>query len=253
MRPLTALIVFLTWVPVLASEDVVLSGEVIGIGENPSPSGETDILEIELESGDGERVRAHICPAWFLESDIEENEEITLTGRFSEDGSFRVREMVRNQTRREVRNDNYEPLWLRTRLQQRNHFYNPRSERILRCRVEQIYIDEPSSMMEAQVRLENRQQVRVRFAPEWYLRRRLRLGDELELRGSEVGSGDEGMVLAREVRNLRTRQEIALRNREGFPMWRERDRERQRERAGRTGGERHGRGSQDENGRRGPR
>jgi hypothetical protein len=253
MKSLTALLVLLMVAPVLASEDVVLSGEVIEIGESPSPNGETDVLEIELRTRNGEPVRAHLCPAWFLESDLEENEDVTLTGRLREDGSLGVREMVRNRIRYEMRNEDYDPLWLRTRLQQRNHFYNPRTERTMQCRVVEIYIDEPSSMMEAQVRLENRQQVRVRFAPEWYLRRRLRMGDELELRGSEVGSGDEAMVLVREVRNSRIRQEIALRNREGFPMWRERERERQRERPGRTGGEREGRRSQEEHGRRGPK
>jgi hypothetical protein len=74
--------------------------------------------------------------------------------------------------------------------------------------------------MEAKIKEENGELVRVRFAPEWYLKNRIRLGDELEIRGCEVKLDGEKMLLVREMRNLRTKQEIALRNREGFPEWR---------------------------------
>ncbi len=254
MRSLTALLVLMVAAPVLGSEDVVLTGQIVAIEHGPSEGGDADVLQIRVRTRNEEQVRAHLCPEWFLETDLEENEQMTLGGRFDEDGGFRVREMVRNEVRHQLRNEDYEPLWLRTRLQQRNHFYNPQTERPMRCKITEIYVDEPSSMMEAQVRLENREQVRVRFAPEWYLRKHLRLGDELELRGSEVGSGDGAMVLAREMRNLRTRREITLRNREGFPMWRERSQEREREglRRGRME-EEEGRRGQENSGRHGPR
>jgi hypothetical protein len=254
MRLLTALLVLIVAAPILGSEDVVLTGQVVAVEHGPAEKGDADVLQIRFRTRNEEQVRAHLCPEWFLESDLEENEEMTLHGRFDDEGGFRVREMVRNEVRLKLRNESYEPLWLRTRLQQRSHFYNPRTERPMRCKIAEIYVDEPSSMMEAQVRVENREQVRVRFAPEWYLRKHLRLGDELELRGSEVGSGDEAMVLVREMRNIRTRREVTLRNREGFPMWRERSRERERERLRRGRMEEEGgRRGQENSGRRGPR
>ena len=86
--------------------------------------------------------------------------------------------------------------------------------------------------MEAEVKLENGEIVRVRFAPEWYLRNKFRLGDELELRGSEVRTNGQIMILAREMRNLRTKTEMTLRNKQGFPEWR-------RSRMGERGGTSH--------------
>ena len=204
-------------------------------------------MHVQLRTRDSEVVVAQLCPAWFLDSDLEENEEIAVFGRFTNSNGLTVREMVRATVRYTVRDEEYEPLWLRTRLEQRNRFYDPRTERRMKCRIDEIYIDEPSSMMEAQVRNENGERVRVRFAPEWFLRKRLRLGDEVELRGSAVGPESDVMILAREMRNSRTREETKLRSREGFPMWRRNGGE-NRERRGGHMGKKEGRGKQEGHG-----
>ncbi|KPK62964.1 hypothetical protein AMJ83_08745 [candidate division WOR_3 bacterium SM23_42] len=76
-----------------------------------------------------------------------------------------------------------------------------------------------SAMMEAMVESQNGELVRVRLAPEWHLRNRLRVGDELDLRGSAVKDEDAMTIMAREMRNTRTRMEMELRNEQGFPDW----------------------------------
>jgi hypothetical protein len=129
--------------------------------------------------------------------------------------------MVRNTVRREIRGEDYEPLWLRTRLEERNQFYNPLREKQMNGTIEDLYMYEDDALMEAKVTLEDGETVRVRFSPEWFLQNRLRMGDELDIRGSEVKCDGQVMVLARVMRNLRTKHEISLRNRMGFPVWRE--------------------------------
>lgn len=205
----------------LSAEDIELKGKIGHVEEIASPSDNTNILQVRLKTRSRERemVIAHLCPTWSLDMELKEGDEITVKGKFREENQFMVREMVRNNVRYRMRDENYEPLWLRTRLRQKSHFYNPQTEKQMKGKLEDLYIDRPSSMMEAKVRLENGELVRVRFAPEWYLRNRLRVGDKLELRGSEVKSDGETMILAREMRNFRTRQEVALRDRQGFPMW----------------------------------
>ena len=61
--------------------------------------------------------------------------------------------------------------------------------------------------------------MRVRLAPDWYLKNQLRIGDDVEFIGDEVE--EDGMIMAREVRNLRTNLEIALRTKQGATHWQE--------------------------------
>ncbi len=218
------------WIVTLSAEEVELKGEVVKVDEIVEPEGDVNILQIQLKTQDREQIQLktqdremvmiHLCPKWFLNEDLEEGEEINVIGRFESENHFMVREIIRNNVRYQVRSEDYEPLWLRTRLQERSHFYNPLHERKRKGKIEDIYIDEKSEMTEATMKWENGELVRVRFAPEWYLKNRIRLGDELELRGCEEKSDGQIMMLVREMRNLRTQQEIALRNREGFPQWR---------------------------------
>lgn len=219
-RLIVTIMILLMGIVNLSAEEVELKGEVTDVIEIAEDDGEVDILRAQIRTQNREMVMVHLGPKWVLDEDLEEGEEITIRGRFREDNQFMVREMIRNTVRYQLRNDDYEPLWLRTRLQEENHFYNPLNEGKKKGKIEEIYIDEKSKMMEAKIKEESGKLVRVRFAPEWYLRNRIRLGDELEIRGCEVKLDGEIMLLVREMRNLRTSEEIALRNREGFPEWR---------------------------------
>jgi len=226
-RLIVTIMILLMGIVNLSAEEVELKGEVTEVIEiaddNADDIGEVNILRIQIRTQNREMVMAHLGPKWALEEDLEEGEEITIRGRFREDNQFMVREMIRNTVRYQLRDEDYEPLWLRTRLQEENHFYNPLNEGKRKGKIEEIYIDEKSKMMEAKIKEENGELVRVRFAPEWYLKNRIRFGDELEIRGCEVKPDGEIMLLVREMRNLRTREEIALRNREGFPEWRDKE------------------------------
>lgn len=203
----------------LYAEEIELKGEVIQIEEIAEPSSGVNILQVQLRTENREMVMAHLGPAWYLDTELKPGDEITVKGEFTDEDKLMVREMLRSTVRYQLRDKDCEPLWLRTRLRERIHFYNTLNEKGIKGKVDDIYVDEKTSMMEAQVKSENGETVRVRFAPEWYLHNSLRLGDELELRGSEIKSDGEIMILIREMRNLRTNQEITLRNKQGFPDW----------------------------------
>jgi hypothetical protein len=221
---IVTMIILLVGIVTLSAEEVELKGEVTEVIEiaddNVDDNGEVNILRAQIRTQNREMVMAHLGPVWTIDEDLEEGEEITIRGRFREDNQFMVREMIRNNVRYQLRDEDYEPLWIRTRLQEKRHFYNPLDERKIKGKIEDIYMEKGSAMMGARIKTEDGKLVRVRFGPEWYLQNRLRLGDELELRGSEVRLDGQTMIITREMRNLRTKQEIALRNREGFPEWR---------------------------------
>jgi len=82
-----------------------------------------------------------------------------------------------------------------------------------------MYVETNTSMMEAKVKLESGETVRIRLAPDWYLKNQLRIGDEVEFIGDEVE--ENGMIMVREVRNLKTNLEIALRTKQGATHWQE--------------------------------
>lgn len=227
---------------ILFSQDMEIKGEVVKSYEVLSPSGNVNIVALDIKTEKGEIITAHLCPSWFLNTDFQKGEKITLTGKYTYQNVFMVREMVRNNVRVRIRDEYDNPLWIRTRLRARNCFYNPQTETHLKCKVEEIYLVSPSLLMEAKVKLENGEIVRVRLAPSWYLQNRIRVGDEIELRGSEIKFDSERMILAREMRNLRTREMIALRDMQGFPMW-----------AGRMQGKGYGHGKEYSPGKKGRR
>jgi translation initiation factor IF-1 len=219
----TILTILLVSVACLWAQEVELTGEVINVDEVTYEDGDVYVLQAQIRTRTQEMVMVELGPSWALESDIEPGDEITVRGKYLEANRVRVREMVCNTVSCALRDDDYAPLWLRTRLRVENHLYNPQTETTVKGKVSDLYIvdDDASSTMEAMVKAQNGELVRVRLAPEWYLRSRLRVGDEIELRGSEVDDNLGRMtIMAREMRNLRTNLEIALRNAQGFPDWR---------------------------------
>jgi len=213
------IIIFLTGF--MIAEEIEVTGEIAAIEEISSEEeGSINILKLQVRTRNREMVEAHLGPAWYLEDELKVGDELDFIGRFEDENKFKVRVIVRNTTRREIRGENYEPLWLRTRLQERSHFYNPLREKQMKGPIEDLYIYEDDAIMEAKIKLENGETVRVQFSPEWFLQNQLRLGDELDIRGSEVKCDAQIMILARVMRNLRTKLEISLRNRMGFPIWR---------------------------------
>lgn len=206
----------------LIAEEIEVSGEIVAIDEIRSEeAGDIQILRLQLRTRTREMVEAHLGPAWYLEDELEVGDELDVIGRQEESKTFTVRVMVRNTVRREIRGEDYEPLWLRTRLEERNQFYNPLREKQMKGIIDDLYIYKGDALMEARLKFEDGETVRVRFSPEWFLQNQLRLGDELDIRGSEVKCDGQAMILARVMRNMRTQLEISLRNRMGFPIWRD--------------------------------
>lgn len=212
----------------LAAEATEITGEVIKSEEMKDSETNTYMLRIQVRlknQGDArqiqnqEMVNAHLGPAWMFNTDFNPGDEVMLKGKYKEQNQFMVQEMVRNNIRYRIRDENGEPLWIRERVRLRTHFYNPTTEKSLKCKIDELYVEKETNMMVAQARLQNGEKIQLRFAPEWYLQNRLRIGDEIELRGSETNIDGQKMMIAREMRNLRTRQEVQLRNREGFPEW----------------------------------
>lgn len=205
-----------------------ITGEVVDKEEIKDPETNTYMLRIQVrvrnkgedkQLQNREMVSANLGPAWMFDTEFNPGDEVIIKGQYKEQNQFMVQEMVRNNVRYRLRDENGEPLWIRERVRVRNQFYNPMNEKSLKCKISELYIEKETGMMVAHANLDNGEMVQVRFAPEWYLRNQLRVGDELELRGSEVKSDGKLMIIAREMRNLRTRNEIQLRNREGFPEW----------------------------------
>jgi len=203
----------------LPSQEMEIKGEVVKSYEILSPSDNINMVALEIKTEKGEIITAHLCPPWFLNADFQKGEKITLIGKYTYQNVFMVREMVRNNVRVRIRDESDNPLWIRTRIRARYCFYNPQTETYLKGKIEEVYLVSPSLLMEANVKLENGEIVRVRLAPSWYLQNRIKVGDEIELRGSEIRFDSERMILAREMRNLRTKEMISLRDMQGFPMW----------------------------------
>lgn len=225
MKRLIIALIFLTLVIGLA-QDTDIKGQVVQVREVADVSNEGEIIQVRIQTQNRETITARLGPKWFLDHDIELGEELSLTGQCGDDSCLMVREMVRNQIRYRLRGAEGEPLWIRTQLRADKSFYNPKNERSYKGRIDDLYIDAATESMEGRLRVENGAQkgetIRIRFAPEWYLRNQLRVGDQIELRGSG-NQGEAQMIMAREMRNLRTRTELTLRNKLGFPMWRQHD------------------------------
>jgi len=220
MRNLTKItVMLLAGLTFLFAQEVEVTGEVVNVDEVAYEDAGFTILQAQIRTRTQERITLELGPAWYIEDEVKVGDEVTVRGRYLEAAKIRVRQMICNNVTSEIRNEDYQPLWLRTRLRAENHLYDPRTEETVKGEVTDLYIDETSETMEAMVKAENGELVRVRLAPEWYLRSRVRVGDELEVRGSTVKDKGETMIMAREMRNLRTNLEIALRNAQGFPDW----------------------------------
>ncbi len=206
----------------LWAQEVELVGEIVNVDEVAYEEGDVLVLQAQIRTRTQERVVLELGPAWYMDTDLTAGDEVIVRGKYLEANKVRVREMVCNTVRCTLLDEDYSPLWLRTRLRAENHLYNPETETTVKGEVDDLYIadDDVSSTMEAMVKTQAGELVRVRLAPEWYLRSRVRIGDEIELRGSAVKDKGELMIMAREMRNLRTHLEIALRTAQGFPDWR---------------------------------
>jgi len=206
----------------LSAQEIKIKGEVIEKREVFSEEFNTEIIELSLKTEDGKTLTASLCPRWFLNFDVQKGEKIELLGRFREQEQLRfmVREIIKNEFRYQIRDRNYNPLWIRTPIRMRYCFYNPQTEIYVKGKIKEIYVVSPYTLlMEADMTLENGEIVRLRLAPSWYLGEKIKIGDEIEVRGSQITFDGEKMIMVREMQNLRTREMITLRDMQGFPLW----------------------------------
>jgi hypothetical protein len=206
----------------LSAEEIEVAGEVVTVDEVAYENGNIYVLQAQIRTRNQEMVLAELGPAWFLQSDVAPGDEVTVRGKYLEANRIRVRAMIRNSINTAVRDEDYEPLWLRTRLRAENYLYNPHTEKTVDGKITDLYVEETSATMEAMVKAQNGELVRVRLAPEWYLRSMVRMGDDLSVRGSAVKDDGGILIMAREMRNRRMNYEIAMRDARGFPDWRRR-------------------------------
>jgi hypothetical protein len=202
----------------VTEEEVVIEGEVVEVEEVLSPYGEVNVIQAKIKTQNKEMLQAHLCPTWFLDEDIKVGDKLKLQGVFKEN-QLMVRVMERNTHRYTLRDEKGEPLWIRTRLQEKKCIYNPVKEKTMKGKIEELYLEGKALKFEAWLRIRENERVRVQLAPEWFLRNRIKIGDDIEVRGSEVGFDGGKILLVREMRNLKNKEEVALRNRLGFPEW----------------------------------
>jgi hypothetical protein len=225
MKKLLTLLMLIVPLFVLAQTDtgvtdkeVVVEGEVVETEEVLPPNGEVNIVQAKIKTQNQETIQAHLGPKWFLDDDIEVGDKLKLQGVLKEN-KLQVKVMVRDTNRYNIRNEEGEPLWVRTRLQEKKCIYNPVKEKTMKGKIEELYLTGETLNLEAQVRIRENERVRIQLGPEWYLRNRVRVGDEIEVRGSDVDFDGGQMLLVREMRNLRNKEELKLRNKQGFPEW----------------------------------
>jgi len=202
----------------VTDEEVIVEGEVVEVEEVLPPYGEVNIVQAKIRLQNKEMLQAQLGPAWFLDEDIEVGDKLKLQGAL-EENKLKVRIMERNTHRYNIRNEVGEPLWIRARLQEKKCIYNPVKEKTMKGKIEELYLTGETLNFEAQVRIRENERVKVQLGPEWFLRNRVRVGDEIEVRGSDVNFDGGQMLLVREMRNLRNKEEVTLRNRQGFPQW----------------------------------
>ena len=75
---------FLFAVTLLPAQEIEITGEVIGVDEFAHKDENVNVLQAQIRTRNQERIMAEIGPAWFLESDIEPGDELTLRGRYLE-------------------------------------------------------------------------------------------------------------------------------------------------------------------------
>lgn len=225
MKKLLALLMLVVPLVILAQadvgvteEEVIVEGEVVGVEEVLPPYGEVNVIQVKIKTQNKEMLQAHLGPAWFLDEDIKVGDKLKLQGLLKEN-QIQVRVMERNTHRYTLRNEKGEPLWIRTRLQEKKCIYNPVREKTMKGKIEELYLTGEALNLEAHLRIRENERVRVQLGPEWFLRNRIRVGDEIEARGSEVGFDGGKILLVREMRNLKNKEEVTLRNRLGFPEW----------------------------------
>lgn len=202
----------------VTEDEVTIEGEVVEVEEVLPSNGEVNIIQAKIKAQNQEAIQAHLGPKWFLDDEIEVGDKLKLKGTLKEN-KLQVKVMVRDTNRYNIRNEEGEPLWVRTRLQEKKCIYNPIKEKAMKGKIEELYVTGDALYLEAQVRVEENQRVRVQLGPEWFLRNRVRIGDEIEVRGSDADFDGGQMLLVREMRNLRNKEELKLRNRQGFPEW----------------------------------
>ena len=234
-KPLTLLMLIIPFVIFaeadtgVIQDDITIEGEVVEVEEVLPPNGEVNIIQAKIKTQNQETIQAHLGPKWFLDDEIEVGDKLKLKGTLKEN-KLQVKIMVRDTNRYNIRNEEGEPLWVRTRLQEKKCIYNPVKEKAMKGKIEELYVTGDALNLEAQVRVENNERVRVQLGPEWFLRNRVRVGDEIEVRGSDADFDGGQMLLVREMRNLRNMEELKLRNRQGFPEWAGKEGEQLRER-----------------------
>ena len=202
----------------VTDEEVVVEGEVAEVEEVLPPNGEVNVVQVKIKAQNKEMIQAHLGPKWFLDDDIEVGDKLKLQGVLKEN-KLQVKTMVRDTNRYNIRNEEGEPLWIRVRLQEKKCIYNPVKEKTMKGKIEELYLTGETNNLEAQLRIKENERVRVQLGPEWFLRNRVRVGDEIEIKGSDADFDGGQMLLVREMRNLRNKEELRLRNKQGFPQW----------------------------------
>jgi len=202
----------------VTEEEVTVEGEVVEVEEVLPPNGEVNVIQARIKTQNQETVQAQLGPKWFLDDEIEVGDQLKLQGALKQN-KLQVKAMIRDTNRYNIRSEDGEPLWIRTRLQEQKCIYNPANEKAMKGKIEELYLTGETNSLEAQVQTGANERVRVQLGPEWFLRNRVRVGDEIEVRGSGADLDGGQMLLVREIRNLRNKEELKLRNKQGFPEW----------------------------------
>jgi len=202
----------------VTEEEVTVEGEVVEVEEVLPPNGEVNVIQARIKTRNQETVQAQLGPKWFLDDEIEVGDQLKLQGALKQN-KLQVKAMIRDTNRYNIRSEDGEPLWIRTRLQEQKCIYNPANEKAMKGKIEELYLTGETNSLEAQVQTGANERVRVQLGPEWFLRNRVRVGDEIEVRGSGADLDGGQMLLVREMRNLRNKEELKLRNKQGFPEW----------------------------------
>ncbi len=215
--------------------EAVLRGTVVEIqGDTTMPHP----LWIRVRTRNGDTVWVNLAPHGYLRSrvqlrvgdEVEIRGERTRTKR-GEVVMAHVMEQVRTRTRIQLRDEQGFPLWMsphRHGMMQgergQGPMYNRNREFSLEGKVVDLKMITPPRgfypHLELIVRTPSGNTHQVVLGPSWFVENQIRVGDSVRIVGSPMRWGEQQVVMARLMENLRNQHRFALRDSLGMPLWR---------------------------------
>ena len=89
MRLLSLVISLFIILSIVYAEDIEISGDVINVDEITDPLSNADMIRVQLRLQNRATLTVHLCPSWYIDEDIAQGDELTVTGEINGDSLCR--------------------------------------------------------------------------------------------------------------------------------------------------------------------